>query len=328
MLTKLHVYIDGSFRPQTGLGGAGIYFPTLIEHPDNDKDVKKNGEEAKKEDDDEADCQTRFSIPVPPALHPPCPLDTKMDAVRAELYAALACVHIVTRQFLQPLTSLQLVVHVDSLIALILLEYVQKQPMCFSRMLTARANRGEEMHLDFNWEGGHLEGEEVWKYADILDYWWLYTHDVPSHQISYAKVRAHTLDVSLPTTLPTTTAQDNKTAGQQKAEETKKNGRPTTASALYNEEADKLAKQASWDVSLRHLENLADLAQAGFPLFNYWVHAEEGQLVVLEDGPPSSSSSASSSSSSSSSNPTRKRRRGSRSRSRSPQPQQAKRQRI
>ena len=253
-LPVLDVYTDGSYIPSTGEGGAGIYFPFLSDEASEKKSQPQQPDNTKK--------PFAFALPVPPPVTPPCSKDARMDAVRAEIYAVVAAVHIVQYQFLQPLDQIQLAFHLDSLIALNLLKFVLEPfPTCPSRTMKHFEEKGFELQVNFKWEGGVLTASELWKYTDLLDIFWAYTRNVPASCFTFCKVKAHTIDSS-------------EGAGASPA--TSAAGGPLQPSdaSIYNDEADRLSKEGSRTTSsVRSQANIVRLANEGFPIFQHWARS-------------------------------------------------------
>lgn len=199
---RLVAFLDGGYYDIEKVGGAGVFFPPAPTEEDIKHDASILHEKCRNvvaTDCDWSKFSGWFIVPQPSA---PCPPGTRMNCVRAELYAALACVHIINVEMRLPLCCLRLFLWFDSLIALNLLQFVNYHPKCtvpFSRFLERCKSEGIDFKANFSW-GEELTIDQLAQYSDILDVWWFYVrgkHGIHAESIVYKKVKAHTLDSSV-----------------------------------------------------------------------------------------------------------------------------------
>jgi ribonuclease HI len=212
-------YIDGSFMPETKLGGAGVVFV-------HDEFVKYNR-----------------GLPVPP---PPKTAKQPMDAVRTELYAAVAAVHILTSEMCIPLCCVPVKLKQDSKIAIQLLDFVRVLRRSFSdEMQTWMVEENKQLAARFPW-GTELTTEDLLNYADVLDTWWLLCRTAAP--VEFEWVKAHL------TAAPTALA-DGKSSIS-----------PAELDRRFNADADKLAKQGN--AMNQQPDVFKTFHKLGFPLFS------------------------------------------------------------
>lgn len=209
-------YIDGSFMPDTKKGGAGICFSSAI--------YKEF---------------SRFNCAVP--VPPPRPIKTSSPpieacALRAELYAALAAMHVITTQMRIPVCCVPIVFKQDSMAATKLLPFVATLPKAFSVCMETWAKQeNKQLAAKFSW--GTLTPDDLMKYADILDMWWFYCRGAKDIKLNWVKAHQQ-IDPS----------------------------QHDITDRLYNAEADALAKQGN--AMNKSPDDLKRVFELGFPLFS------------------------------------------------------------
>lgn len=154
--TDIQIFIDGSYDPRSGKGGAGIYF--------------------------EKDSIYNRSLPVPVTCVGP-------NALRAELYAALVALHIINHEMLLPLSALNITLKQDSQVAIHLLRMTMTLDLCPSRWIREKEAGQSYLH-EFAW-GQIITRQTVDQCSDILDWWWAYSRGVAIH---FHWTKGHELD--------------------------------------------------------------------------------------------------------------------------------------
>lgn len=247
---SITVYTDGSFFPDNQRGGCAVVFER------------------------EVDQKLNFAVPVPFPVAP-APRGTRIDVVRPELYAALAAVFFVETKLGYPLCCVRLIIKSDSKIAIGLLKWMRKLPVCCSKYLLHQTNNKDtDVRAEFAWGNGDkttFETADLWQWADVLDYWWTYTRHT---DIDIVWVKAHQADFP---------SVSNNGVGDYKSNSNNSNNSsqsvssslPTSVVAgqtqedidIYrNKEADALARLASRPADYE--ANCSKARMEGFPLFS------------------------------------------------------------
>lgn len=154
----VQVFVDGSFDAKRNAAGAGVFFAA-------------------------GDCRNAFVF-VP---RPPVEADFLYDALRAELYAALVAVHILCAQYpIHPKTT-NILIKQDSRVAIALLRHCLYPHLPVPPSTWAADWTNWNWRISFPW-GDTITAATILAYADILDGWWMYTHDA---SVSLSWVKGH-----------------------------------------------------------------------------------------------------------------------------------------